>query len=87
MFPACHHYGENMNTTLHLPTIAQKLLSYCQRHHLSVEVRDGELFMPPWYVIHDQMRNEMIANKQAVIEELQRRAALLAKPSKAKKHA
>jgi len=60
--------------TLHLPTVAQRLLKYCARHHVDIKTRDNELYLSSFYVIHADLRRELNAHKAEVIEELQRRA-------------
>jgi len=59
--------------TLHLPTVAQRLLKYCARHHVDIKTRDNELYLSSFYVIHADLRRELNANKAAVIAELLRR--------------
>jgi len=61
-------------STLHLSTVAQRLLRYCERHHIDVKTRDGELFLSSFYVIHQDLRAELNQHKGEVISELLRRA-------------
>ena len=75
-------------STLHLASVAQRLLRYCERHHVDIKTREGELYLSSFYVIHADLRAELNAHKAEVIAELQRRATPVeSEPPKKRKQA